>query len=278
MGVVRPAIPIAILVVLFLVLTGTATTSDQESNSLIHPFSSRAEVEDFLRSAKIVKDRGTPEGITLPRRLTLDNGEVQNDAVFKTIDMRKRGITRLETAVEFDFKDSWKFEIAAYEIDKLLSLNMIPVTVERRYKEKNGSLQYWVAGFSEIERNKKGLKPPNAVKWMWQSHKLRIFDKLVYNIDRNLTNVLITDDWQCVLIDHSRCFKSIGDVKDIKDLEYFSRSLMKSLEKLEFEQVKKACGEWLTDPEIRTTLKRRDVLVEHYGKLVKEKGHGISFP
>jgi hypothetical protein len=278
MGSTRPALPAILLTGLVLILSATAATSDQKADSFVHPFSSRQEVEHFLRTAKIVKEQGTPEGITLPRRLTLDDGTVQNDAIFKTIDMRKRGVTRLETAVEYDFKDSWKFEIAAYELDKLLSLNMVPVTVERRYKEDRGSLQFWIEGFSESDRTKKGLKPPNPVKWMWQSHKLRIFDKLIFNIDRNLTNYLVTDDWQCVLIDHSRSFKSIGDVKDIEDLEYFSRSLMKSLEKLEYQQVKKACSEWLTEPEIRTTLQRRDVLLEYYGKLTKEKGQGISFP
>ena len=53
---------------------------------------------------------------------------------------------------------------------------------------------------------------------------------------------------------------------------------MKSLEKLEFDTVKEACGRWLTDLEIRNTLMRRDALVEYHKKLSDEKGFGIMFP
>jgi len=256
-----------------------AQEAPQPKNSLLAPFETPEEVEEFLLSAEIVKSKGTPEGITNPVRLTLDNGRVQHDALFKAIDERKLGSTQLERSVEFDFKDSWKFEVAAYELDKLLNLNMVPPTVERAFRGSKGSLQYWLDDcISERERLDKKLKPSNPVLWNWQIYKLRIFDQLVYNIDRNPGNTLITPDWKAVMIDHSRTFKSVDDVPSAKDLKYFSRSMIAALEKLDESLMKEKIGEYLTPMEISTTLKRRDKILAIYQRLLKEQGSSVAFP
>lgn len=263
-----------------LALNLTAQSPQPSADSLLTPFGSRDEVETFLRTAKIVGSRGTSRGITNPDRLTLDDGRVRHDAIFKSIDERKLGVTKLERSSEFDFKDSWKFEVAAYEIDKLLGLNMVPVTVEREYRGSRGSLQYWVDGcMLEKERLDKKLMPPNPVRWTWQIHKIRVFDKLIYNIDRNLGNILVTPDWRCVMIDHSRSFKSIGELNPAGgDLQFFSRSMMGALETLDETGLQKKCGEYMTLPEIQTTLQRKDLILQLYQKLVKEKGNSIVYP
>lgn len=123
---------------------GRAQVPGSTRDSLLEPVSTRDQVEEFLRTARVVASRGTPRGITSPERLTLDDGKVRHDALFKRIDERKKGITRLGRSAEYEFKDSWKFEVAACEIDKLLGLNMVPVTVAREYMGTKGSLQYWV--------------------------------------------------------------------------------------------------------------------------------------
>jgi len=269
----------SVIAIIFITISAAAQKPTQQPDSLIHPFDSREGVEIFLRGAKIIKRKGTPVGITNPWRLTLDDGQIEHDALFKYIDDRKMGIERLaDGRKEFDFKDSWKFEVAAYEIDKLLSLNMVPVTVERSYLGKKGSLQFWLNGMPESERKKNNIEPPVPYKWNFQMYKVWIFDKLIYNIDRNLTNLIVTPDWKCVMIDHSRCFKSIGGVEDIKGLKIFSRSLMKALTELDESTVNEKCGKWLTKDEISTMMKRRDILVEHYEKLFEEKGNSILCP
>jgi hypothetical protein len=256
-----------------------AQRQEPTKNSLLDPFSTRAEVEDFLRNAKIIKSRRTSVGITNPDRLTLDDGRIQHDAIFKTIDERKLGVYRLEKSVEYDFKDSWKFEVAAYEIDKLLNLNMVPPTVERSYANKKGSLQYWVNGcIDEKKRLDNKLQPPNPVFWNWQIFKLKVFDELIYNIDRNPGNTLITPDWKCVMIDHSRTFKSMDSLKSPEEMTAFSQSLMKALEELDDASLREKCGEYLTPVEISTTLKRKDKMLEIYHRLVKEKGAAILYP
>ena len=35
---------------------------------------------------------------------------------------------------EFNFRDSWRYNVAAYRLDRLLELGMIPPSVERNYQ------------------------------------------------------------------------------------------------------------------------------------------------
>ena len=42
------------------------------------------------------------------------------------------------------FRESYKSEIAAYELDKLLKMDMVPPTVERQIDGSNGAAQQWV--------------------------------------------------------------------------------------------------------------------------------------
>jgi hypothetical protein len=247
--------------------------------TLAQPFASREEIEEYLRNARIVKAKGTGLGTTNPLKLTLDDGRVQHFAVFKSIDERKTGATQLSGSTEIDFKDSWMFEIAAYELDKLLGLDMVPVTVERTYRGQKGSLQFWIDNcMMESDRLKRKLNPPDPTSWKQQIFKVRVFDNLVYNIDRNLGNLLITPDWKCYMIDHSRTFKNVDALKSPKDLTYFSRSLIEALQKLDEQTVKTRCDRYLTLFEVRTMLRRRDKIVELYTGLLAEKGEGITYP
>jgi hypothetical protein len=236
-------------------------------------FDSYEEAEEFLRTAQIVNSKGVPVGVTLPREMTLEKDGRQELAVFKTIDERKSGVTQLRTGPEVDFKDSWKFEIAAYELNRMLNLNMIPPVVERKHGTQKGSLQLWIDGcMTETERSTKKIQPPGPMGWRQQMFKVRVFDNLIYNIDRNLGNLLITPDWQLIMIDHSRSFKSLDALKSPKDLTFFSASLMKSLEALNKDDLEAKCGDYLTGFEISTLLKRRDRILAMYRKVADTPG------
>jgi len=80
--------------------------------------------------------------------MTLEKDGRQETAVFKTM-TRKTGITRLQAGPEVDFKDSWKFEIAAYELNRMLKMDMIPPVVERMHRTQKGSLQLWIDGCND---------------------------------------------------------------------------------------------------------------------------------
>jgi hypothetical protein len=236
-------------------------------------FATYEEAEEFLKTAKIIKSKGVPVGVTLPQKMTLEKDGRQEFAVFKMIDERKQGITQLAAGPQVDFKDSWKFELAAYELNRMLNMNMIPPVVERTYGTQKGSLQLWIDGcMTELERTNKKIQPPGPMGWRQHIFKVRVFDNLIYNIDRNLGNLLITPDWQLIMIDHTRCFKSLGELKTPKDLTFFSKSLMESLKGLNEKDVEARCGKHITIMEIRSMLERRDKILALYEKIAETPG------
>src|SRR2546425_8171969 len=133
------------------------------------------EVENFLAQAKIIRQQSISVGVTLPRKLSLElDGKMQFGA-FKTIDEGPVPTKQLDRGVELQFQDSWRTEVAAYELDKLIGLGMVPATIERTVESKRGSLQFWVtAKMNEEERLKKKLSPPNGIAWNQQVAKLRL--------------------------------------------------------------------------------------------------------
>jgi hypothetical protein len=236
-------------------------------------FSSYDEAEEFLRTAKITKSKGVPVGVTLPQKMTLEKDGREETAVFKTIDERKPGVTRLEAGPEVDFKDSWKFEVAAYELNRMLKMDMIPPAVVRTHGTQKGSLQLWIDGcMTELERTKKKMQAPGPMGWRQQMFKVRVFDNLIYNIDRNLGNLLITPEWQLIMIDHTRCFKSLGELVHPKDLTFFSMSLMESLKGLNRKDCEERCGKYLTGLEISAMLERRDKILALFQKAADTPG------
>src|SRR5262249_25170123 len=140
---------------------------------------------------------------------------------------------------EMDFQDSYRTEIAAYEVDKLIGLGMVPATVERKLDGKSGSAQFWVDSMmDESARIAKDLQPPDTKRWVELQAKVQIFDNLIYNVDRNRGNLLITKDWEIILIDHSRSFRPWARLKEPDNLVRFSKSLLEGLSNLNEKNLK----------------------------------------
>jgi hypothetical protein len=108
-------------------------------------------------------------------------------------------------------------------------------------------------------------------------YKTRLFDNMVYNTDRNLQNLLITKDWELVLIDHSRAFRTLTMLKSPKDLDRFSRSLLEGITKLTQQNLTEKAGKYLPKPQIEGILKRRDQILALAKKMAQEKGEGAVF-
>lgn len=230
--------------------------------------------EEFLAKARIkaVKDLGS--GVTLPKKVTLERNGVEHFAVFKSIDESKPGATRLaDGSIDIDFQDSWQLEIAAYEVDKMIGLGMVPATVERRINTAVGSLQWWVESrMLEAERVEKKIEPPDVEAWNQITYKARLFDQLIANVDRHLKNLLVTDAWELRLIDHSRSFRGNRELKDPDSLKRFSRSLLEGIKKLNQPDMKKRVGRYLTAGQIERVLQRRDAILALAAKRVAELG------
>ena len=102
-----------------------------ETKASSPPRLSRAEMEEFLLTANVVERKELSTGITNSQRATLDDGRLKHDAHIQIVDIQKASF-QTATRTELNFRDSYKFNMAAYELDKLLELNMVPVSVERK--------------------------------------------------------------------------------------------------------------------------------------------------
>ena len=223
---------------------------------------SSPEKEKFLKKAKVVKTHGTELGITGTTRATLSDGKLTHDCGIQTIDEFKPRFES-QAGIEFNFKDSYLFNLAAYKLDRILGLNMVPVTAERFFNYKKGSWAWWVdnEAMTEKDRFEKKVDPPNLDDWNEQMHMVRVFDQLIFNTDRNLGNLVIDKDWQIWMIDHSRAFRTNPDLREPKNLVKCDRELLAKMKALDKPTLKRRLEKYLTDGEIQALLKRRDKIV-----------------
>ncbi len=160
--------------------------------------------------AELSTGRHLEVGVTLPDRLWLEHDGYRISAAFKHLDFERKGLTHFEKAPpELNFKDSFRYERAAYLLDRLLGLQMVPVTVLRSVKAHEGAVVAWVEdAITEQERLRLKLAPEDTRLLIRQRAAMRLFDALIYNIDNNLGNQLWTrPDWRLHLIDHTRSFR-----------------------------------------------------------------------
>jgi hypothetical protein len=239
------------------------------------------ESEKFLKEAPMRLGK-TLGGVTMSRQAILELDGVTRWAVWKTIDEKKTGVTEMAAGrgAEISFQDSWRTEMPAYELDKLLGLGMVPATTVRTYNGTQGSLQAWMdLGMAEAERLKKKIGAPDVEAWNRLMFKVRTFDNLIYNTDRHANNIWITKDWKIILIDHSRSFRPFDQLKAESDLRRFSRSMLEAMEKLNRDTLTARMSPYLDPVQINTLLKRRDLIVALAKRLVKERGEAaVLFP
>jgi hypothetical protein len=239
------------------------------------PALSDAEIEQFLLHARVMKTKGIKKGVTGSSQATLTDGKLTHDAHMQTIDQRLQQFAGSNGGVEFDFRDSWTFNLAAFKIDRLIGLNMVPVSVARRYNYTEGAFTWWLDDVMMDEqarlklqtdaKSKPELKgrgdPPDTEIWNQQMQMVRLFDQLIANIDRNLGNLIITKDWRLWPIDHTRAFRTYRDLKTPANVTRVDRKVLERLKTLDRDALKRETGKYLTTYQIDAVLARRDAIV-----------------
>jgi len=238
------------------------------------PTLNKEQIKQFLLTAKVVKSEQAKKGITQTLRLTLSDGTVTHDASFQKIDEHKPRM-ELASGTELGFVDSYKYNIAAYQLAEMLGLDdIVPVYVERKWKGDSGSLSWWLpVKMDEKERVAQKIAVPDPDAWNNQMYKVRVLDQLVYDSDPNLTNVLITNDWKIWRIDFTRAFRLHKDLKDpTANLVHCDRQLFEKLKALDGSELTERTKHYLTKDEVKAVMARRDKIVEQFQKLIAEKG------
>jgi len=256
---------------LVFVVVGNAATAIPSSG----PLPKGPELEHFLRTASIESMTPIGVGITKPMKVRLTDGERSLHAVWKSVDEHRHGVHRGRGGgYQNSFKDSYKYEVAAYELDKLLDLGLVPPTVERKIEGRKGSLQLWIEdGFTELDRREKGLEPSDAVAWSNEIYKWRLLQQLTYNDDaHNLRNVLYDRGFRVYAIDNSRSFRRFHALVNASELRRFSRSVLERLAMLTRSELERNLSPWLQGVEIDALLARRDLILDRADTLAADVG------
>jgi hypothetical protein len=226
-----------------------------------------AELEEYLRTAPVERIEEVPIGVTRPKRVFFAPGGLASSATFKVLPMGRRS----------GYWEAHRSEIAAYELDRLLGLDMVPVTVERRVGSDLASVQMWIEGCRMV-RDVDQAACPSPLEWAKQTCRQRVFDNLIANIDRNAGNILVDGQWNMILIDHSRAFAS-NTMPFEKQMTRIDREMFAKLKALDEASLMKTVRPWvLGDARVRDILKRRDKIVAHFEKLARERGEAAVFP
>jgi hypothetical protein len=237
----------------------------------------REKWEKFLMTADIVgkKQLGDLKATKAPWKISLEKNGINRDAIWKGQEGLVKG-----------YLESWKWEIAAYRLDKYLELNMVPPTVEREFQGKRGCCQLWVTAEMDLrKKEREKIETPSDKIYYWNNsiYLIRAFDNLIANEDRHQGNILVTKDWRMILVDHSRSFRTSKDFttkliytekhkEGPKIMRKLPKAFVEKLKTMNFKLIKDIVNEYLTDKEIEAVLMRRDLILEEIDNLIKKHG------
>jgi hypothetical protein len=257
----RNLIPRAAVLILAL---STLVSAQQTAPAQLPWLTSPDAIADYIRTAVVQKVEDIPIGVTRPQRALLPPGGPVASVVVKDLPPGRKG----------GFWESYRSEIAAYELDRMLDLNMVPPTVEKRVNGSLMSAQMFVDNCVWL-KELKGQQPPDVETWNRQVHRHRVFDNLIANIDRNAGNLLVyrTPEWHLVLIDHSRCFTTTKKMQFA--MTRIDRPLFERLKALDKPSLEARLGR-LVDG-LDALLARRDAIVRHFEQLAAAKGEAAVF-
>ena len=222
-----------------------------------------AEIEQMLKDGKVAKMEDVPIGVTKPQRATLQDHPMR--FAWKPL---RPGYSK-------GFMESYKAEIAAYKLDRMLGMNMVPPIVERNMDGKNGAAVLWV----ENTRGWSVEKPPQGPEpaWSQQLTRMKMFDLLIANIDRNQGNLIYDNDWHLFLIDHSRAFTGKKDLKGMAELGRVDRALWERMAALTIEDLDRGLDKWVGNNEKKALLQRRDLMAKNIATMVAKRGEKSVF-
>ena len=237
------------------------------------PLVTTTEVEAFLSEAKVISWERIGTGVTEPKKVLLEKDGLQMHAIFRSVDIHKQTWHDPNAGPRLNFRDSCFYECAAYQLSKMLGLRNVPPVVRRKLKGKTGTLQIWIENtMMEIDRLKNRIMPPDTGYWSRQHRVLKLFDQLIYNDDRNLGNILIDKDWKLWFIDHTRAFRSYGDLPEATQILSCERVVWERLVTLDSEEIWNRLDPYLRKQELEGLLERRAQVVDRLTNLIEQKG------
>ncbi len=258
------------LVSLVIVLVPSAVRTQEQPGAPSLPMT-RTEQEEFLLKASVVDEGDTSTGSKF-WRVTLDDGKNRHDAA-------------IEASTSPDASQrNYRFNVAAYELDKALDLNFVAPSVERTIKEQPAAFTWWVDDVLMNEQSRRGQKtePPDPDRWKKQMQTVRVFDEFIANAYRNVSpafylatmwdNLLITKQWRIWLVDHTRAFGTSRQLENPESLVQCDRAMLSKLREVTREVMKQKLEKYLGPEQLDALEARRELIVKHFAERIALKG------
>jgi hypothetical protein len=226
---------------------------------------SRQEMERYLKAATVVQiGKSEVSGRTAPWKITLEEAGVSRPAIFKYINRPRPDA----------LPDSYKYELAAYELSKYLNLGFVPPVVERMIDGITGSLQVFVENsISEWERKRRNIRPADAKTFAQDMDDLRVFQNLVLDSCENVQDILLEPKtWKIYQVDFSEAFAPKNETFTECEILRCSRKLYQKLLAWDQEKVKNSLAPYLNEEEIGALNARKNSILSTIKKLVAAKG------
>ena len=203
------------------------------------------EIETLLQDGEIMASSTDPAGRVV---VTVRSGTHSVDAEF---------IKRVRAGVYSD--------VSAYRLDRLLELDMVPVTVPRTVAGSEGALQFLPTGWIDEQRrqaDQSGGAADCPLPEQWQA--MMIFDILLGNEWRTVNNIRYdASSFQLMLVGHERAFASSGSKPArYKDVPLaVGRTWKAALTDLSDEVLQENLGDVLDKRRLKALGQRRDLLL-----------------
>jgi len=155
---------------------------------------------------------------------------------------------------------------AAYRLDRLLKLDMVPVTVVRSIERQQGTLQFQASNsIDELERREKGYGGGAQCPLDDQWETMFVFDALIFNPARYARTIRYSpDNWQLLLTGNDAAFTTDkGRPPQLKGVPLvFSDGWRRALEALTDDVLVAQLGDVLDTRRLEALAARRDALLE----------------
>lgn len=219
------------------------------------------EIEAFMRNAKM---KALNQLIAV-----MDDGSVQHRVFVNTNDESNTSFPERGAR----YRDTWKANVAAYEVTRLLEISIMPPYVEGRVEGKAASLSWGLDDviMDDVQRQQRNAQPPDLEAWNKQMHVVRIFDELIYD-GRAPSDLLITKDWQPWIIGPSQGFRPSKTIRNPENLVKIDRRLLAKMRSLDKDVLISKLGNWLTGEEIEALHVRAGMIVAFFDREIAAKG------
>ncbi|HZX11378.1 MAG TPA: hypothetical protein VFG01_10585 [Acidobacteriota bacterium] len=248
------------ILVVFMVLFLSCSFSIKSKNSI-----NQDEIEKFLKNAPITSIKKNLEmGRTNQWRVALKDGEKEITAIFKHVNRPRPAL----------LPDCYKYEIAAFNLNKMLGLNIVPPTVERKINNQIGSLQLLIEKvMTERDRQIRNIQPKNPQEFNKDLDVIKIFEILVYDQCSDINDTLIQlDNWKVWRVDFSEAFSPSPDIPPECRIERCSENLYEKLLDINNSRLESELDPYLNKREINALLERKNIIIRTIINLIKQYG------